>query len=102
MCCDKNFFISLKENFTVRTNEKENWEVELNIVVHVPQLSCNMLSIGAWCILKEYYDKATLRNKVQLMRKICSLKLSEGGNMKQHISDMTIYLEKRCQKDGYP
>lgn len=47
----------------------------------------------AWEILKKYHEKDTLSNKVQLMRKICSLKF-EGGNMEDHIDQMTMLFLK--------
>lgn len=46
-----------------------------------------------WLNLKNYHEKGTLSNKVQLMRKICSLRLVESGNMENHITEMTTLFE---------
>ena len=43
---------------------------------------------GAWKALKEYHQKATLSNTVSLIRRLCSIKLQDGGNMEDHIRTM--------------
>lgn len=48
----------------------------------------------AWKKLKDYHEKASLSNKVRLMRQICTLKLSEGGDAEVHVSSMTELFEK--------
>lgn len=48
----------------------------------------------AWNQLKEYHERASLSNKVRIMREICSLKLSEGGDAELHISRMTELFAK--------
>lgn len=42
-------------------------------------------ALGSWNKLKEYHEMATLRNMVHLMRKICSLKMVEDGDVIIHI-----------------
>lgn len=43
---------------------------------------------GTWNALKAYHEKSTLSNKVSLLRKLCALKLSENGNMENHLQQM--------------
>lgn len=51
-------------------------------------------ALEAWNSLKNYHEKASLSNKVRLMREICGLKLSENGNAEVHISTMEDLFEK--------
>lgn len=48
----------------------------------------------AWDALKEYHEKDTLTNRICIMRRIRSTKLVEGGNIEQHINDMTDMFQK--------
>ena len=41
-----------------------------------------------WIALKNYHQKSTLSNKVNLLKKICALKLSKNGDMENHIAEM--------------
>ena len=43
---------------------------------------------AAWGALKDYHQKATLSNTVSLIRRLCSIRLHEGGNMEDHIHVM--------------
>lgn len=45
-------------------------------------------AVGAWNQLRQYHERATLSNKVHLMREICSLKMRENGNVVDHIGKM--------------
>lgn len=47
-----------------------------------------------WEGLKGYHEKSTLSNKVQIMRRICNMKLSEGGNLEEHLIGMIDLFEK--------
>lgn len=51
-------------------------------------------ALAAWTNLKNYHEKASLSNKVRLMREICSLKLAEGGDAEVHVNTMTELFEK--------
>lgn len=42
----------------------------------------------AWTALQNYHQKATLTNQVFLFKRICSMKLSENGDMENHINTM--------------
>lgn len=48
----------------------------------------------AWNMLKQYHERNTLTNKVCIMRRICSTKLSEGGNIEQHLGELTDMFQK--------
>ena len=41
-----------------------------------------------WDALKKYHENSTLSNKVNLLKKLCGLKLTENGNMEQHLAKM--------------
>lgn len=51
-------------------------------------------ALEAWTSLKDYHEKASLSNKVRLMREICGLKLMENGNAEVHISTIVDLFEK--------
>ncbi|XP_018402095.1 PREDICTED: uncharacterized protein LOC108779224 [Cyphomyrmex costatus] len=53
-----------------------------------------MSARDTWTALKEYYEKDSLGNKVNLMRRICSSKLNEDGNMEKHICELTDLFQK--------
>ena len=38
--------------------------------------------------LQKYHEKLTLSNKVNLLKKICGLRLTESGNMETHLAQM--------------
>lgn len=59
--------------------------IEDDQIVHIRNETS---ALGAWNKLKQYHEKATLSNKVHLMRTICSLKMDEGGNVPEHINQM--------------
>lgn len=42
----------------------------------------------AWTALRNYHQKASLTNQVFLFKKICSMKLSENGDMESHLNAM--------------
>lgn len=42
----------------------------------------------AWVALKDYHQKASLTNQVYLLKKLCSMKLAEDGDMDIHINHM--------------
>lgn len=42
----------------------------------------------AWTALQSYHQKASLTNQVFLFKKICSMKLSENGDMESHLNAM--------------
>lgn len=65
--------------------------IEDDQIIHIRN---EKTAVGAWNKLKEYHEKATLSNKVHLMRKICMLKMDEGGSVPDHINQMRELFEK--------
>lgn len=59
--------------------------IEDDQIVHVRNENT---ALGAWNKLKSYHEKATLSNKVHLMRMICTLKMEENGRVPDHINEM--------------
>ena len=47
-----------------------------------------------WDALKKYHEKSTLSNKVNLLKKLCGLKLTETGNMEQHLAKMEDLIDQ--------
>jgi gag-polypeptide of LTR copia-type len=88
------------------TNNKEisNWKqrdgkalATIALAVEDNQLALIMkaeTSKAAWNALKEYHQKATLSNKVSLLRKICQMRLSESGDLETHLFKMEETFEK--------
>jgi len=48
----------------------------------------------AWEKLKTYHVKASLSNKVFLLKSLCNTKLTETGNMEEHIQKLTVINDK--------
>lgn len=48
----------------------------------------------AWDNLKNHHEKSTLTSKVQLMKKICSLKYDESSKIENHIEEMITLFDK--------
>lgn len=48
----------------------------------------------SWDILKNYHEKATMTNKIVVMRKLFSTKMSENGSVDNHISVMLELFER--------
>lgn len=49
---------------------------------------------ATWLALKDYHEKDTLGNKVSLMRRICSSRMDETGNIETHISELTDLFQR--------
>lgn len=41
---------------------------------------------AAWNALKNCHEKATLTNKIYILKRLCRIQLKEGGNMEDHIN----------------
>lgn len=59
--------------------------VEDNQVIHIRNATS---AKQTWNMLKNYYEKSTLTNKVYLLKRLCRMTLSEGGDMESHINEM--------------
>ncbi|KXJ81208.1 hypothetical protein RP20_CCG021114 [Aedes albopictus] len=44
--------------------------------------------VRKWEALKSYHERGSLTNKIYVFRKLCSLKLEEGGNMANHLMEV--------------
>lgn len=49
---------------------------------------------GMWTALQSYHQKSTLSNKVNLLKKLCNLKLAEDGDMENHLSEMENLIDQ--------
>jgi transposase InsO family protein len=49
---------------------------------------------GTWNALKQYHERSTLSNKVNLLMKLCALKLTDGGNMETHLAQMEDLIDQ--------
>src|SRR6218665_27532 len=49
---------------------------------------------GSWKTLKKYHEKATLSSKVNLLKRLCGLKLTEHGDMENHIAKMQNLIDQ--------
>ena len=47
-----------------------------------------------WIALQKYHEKSTLSNKVNLLKKICGLRLIENGNMETHLAQMEDLIDQ--------
>ena len=60
-------------------------------LIHIRQATTTR---QAWDSLKNYYEKSTLTSKIFLLKRICTLKLIDGGNMEEHINTMLNLINK--------
>lgn len=47
-----------------------------------------------WEALRNYHEKASLSNKIHLLKKICSSKLTRNGNMSNHLNEITSLVDR--------
>lgn len=47
-----------------------------------------------WTQLQGYHERGSLSNKIHVLRKLCSLRLMEGGDMSKHLTEMTGLVHK--------
>lgn len=47
-----------------------------------------------WSMLKGYHERGSLCNKVHVLRQLCSLRLTEGGNMANHLAEVSGLVQK--------
>lgn len=61
------------------------------------QLSHVMGAVSAndmWKKLKSYHERGSLANKIHVLRKLCSVRLTEGGNMSDHLAEICLLVHK--------
>src|SRR6218665_3453896 len=49
---------------------------------------------GSWQTLKKYHEKATLSSKVNLLKRLRGLKLTEHGDMENHLAEMQNLIDQ--------
>lgn len=59
--------------------------IEDNQIIHV---RTKVTAKAMWESLQDYHQKSTLSNKVRLLRRLCRMRLPEGGNMHTHLNAM--------------
>lgn len=47
-----------------------------------------------WSKLKGYHERGSLCNKIHVLRKLCSMRLSEGGDMSKHLVELSELVHK--------
>lgn len=65
--------------------------VEDNQLGHIKKCST---AKEMWNTLQGYHQKSTLSNKVSLLKRLCSLKLSEGDDIEEHINSMSNLIDQ--------
>lgn len=75
--------------------KKRNMKAFSTIILCVHESQLNLVqdvehAKTAWGKLKQYHERSTIVTKVQILRKLCTKKLEEEGDMKQHINGMEI------------
>lgn len=65
--------------------------VEDNQLIHIRSKTT---AAGTWKALQNYHQKASLSSKVMLLKNLCSMKLTENGNIEEHIIGMSIIKER--------
>lgn len=65
--------------------------IEDSQLIHVRKLET---AHEYWKVLSEYHEKASLSNKVSLLKKLCRLQLNEGDNMEDHLVLMMEIIDK--------
>ena len=78
----------LQEEWDRKDEKAFSWiglSIEDDPIVHVRN---ERTVLRAWNKLKQYHEKATLSNKVHVMRMICRLKMQENRRVPEHINEM--------------
>jgi len=65
--------------------------VEDNQLTHIRSKTT---AAATWKALQDYHQKSSLSNKVILLKNLCNMKLTESGNMEEHIINMSIIKDK--------
>lgn len=82
------------DNFGEKNQDALAWIVSLvddSQLCHIRALQTAKQACNA---LKNHHEKSTLSNKVTLMRRICSTKLDEGGDIEQHLAVLSNLFQR--------
>lgn len=82
-----------KPNPVVAAWTKADEKCFATIVLYVEDSQLNLMkdcesAKAVWDKIKEYHQKATMTSRVSLLKRICSLNLTEGGNMEAHLFEL--------------
>lgn len=80
-------------NWQIRDDQARVWiglSVEVNQLCHIRNKTT---AKNAWAALKTFHEKDTMTNKMSTIRRICGLKMSEGGNVEEHLNELTFVPE---------
>lgn len=47
-----------------------------------------------WEKLRGYHERGSLSNKIHILRKLCSMRLAEGGNMSNHLTEASEFVHR--------
>lgn len=47
-----------------------------------------------WIKLKGYHERGSLSNIIHVLRKLCSVRLQEGGNMSKHLTEISGLVQR--------
>lgn len=80
------------ETTSAWTRKDEKARAIIGLALEDSQLS-HIMDVGSakemWDKLKSYHERGSLTNKIHVLRKLCSLRLEEGGNMSEHLVEAT-------------
>lgn len=92
---------SVIEEAAQQTDAWNKKDMEAFAIISLCVEDCQLIHIrnektakDAWNSLQSQHERVTLSSKVSLMRRICSMHLSEGDNMKVHINTMMELFDK--------
>lgn len=81
------------ENVTASWTTKDaSARATIGLALDDSQLSHVMGASSAndmWMKLKGHHERGSLTNKIHVLRKLCSVRLSEGGNMSNHLAEIS-------------
>lgn len=47
-----------------------------------------------WAALRTFHERDSMTNKMSIIRRICGSKMSEGGNVEEHLNELTNLFQK--------
>lgn len=65
--------------------------IEGNHLIHIRNKTT---AAATWKALQDYHQKVSLSNKVMSLKSLCSTKLTENGNIEEHIIGISIIKER--------
>lgn len=78
-------------NKDMRARAKIGLSVADNQLSHIRKIET---AYGQWEALRNYHERASFTNKILLLKKLCSAKLSPKGNMSDHLNGITLLVDR--------